>query len=302
MSLIPTDEVSVHPSVDRALVPVAALLLAVVGVVLLIACANLASFLLARAEERRKDFAVRLALGAGRTALIRRLLVETVGLSLVGAVAGLVLARWTLDLLVRFQPPIPVPVNLDLDTDGTVLVFTAVVAVLAGLAFGLIPALRATRPDVAPALKDGGDGSSSTGRFRLRDGLVVGQVALSLLLLVGAGLFLRSLQNARSVDPGFDTGPGAILWPSLGLTGLDEEEGRPTWRRLRERLEAHPAIDRVGMADGRRRRPSGGRGERGLRAEVLARGGRRGAHARHRGIRGRARGGCGGRHQGADAR
>ncbi|HSR41095.1 MAG TPA: ABC transporter permease, partial [Longimicrobiales bacterium] len=157
MSLVPTSDVSVHPDVDRALVPVAGLLLGVVGVVLLIACANLASFLLARAEERRKDFAVRLALGAGRTALVRQLLVETVVLALVGAAGGVVLARATLDLLLRFQPPLPLPLNLDLTIDGTVLAFTAGVAVVAGLAFGLVPALQATRPDVAPALKTGGD-------------------------------------------------------------------------------------------------------------------------------------------------
>lgn len=196
MTALPTGDVALHPIVDGALVPVAGLLMVVVGLVLLIACANLASFLLARAEDRRKEIAVRLALGAGRGALVRQLLTETVILALLGGAAGVVLARWTLDLLTSFQPPIPVPMSLSVGLDGTVLAFTAVVSVAAGLAFGLAPALQATSPDVAPTLKDEGVGSARPGRLRLRNLLVVAQVSFSFVLLIGAGLFVRSLQKA----------------------------------------------------------------------------------------------------------
>jgi predicted permease len=249
MTLVPAGEVAIHPAVDRALIPVAGLLLGVVGLVLLVACANLASFLLARAEDRRREVAVRLALGAGRVALVRQLLVEAGVLAATGAAVGWAVARGSLDLVTRVQPPLPLPVSLDFTMDGSVLAFTAVVAGVAALAFGLAPALQATRPDVVPALKDGAAPEGTGRRLRLRDALVVGQVAFSLLLLVGAGLFARSLGHAHSLDPGFDTGPAAILWPQMQLSGLDETEGRATYLALEEALLAHPAVDAVAAAD-----------------------------------------------------
>ncbi|MGD2068565.1 MAG: ABC transporter permease, partial [Gemmatimonadota bacterium] len=221
MSAVPTGDVALHPLVDRMLKPVAALLLGVVVLVLLIACANLASFLLARAEERRKEIAVRLALGAGRGALIRQLLVETTLLAVLGGGAGLLLANWTLHLLMTFQPPLPIPVSFDVSLDRTVLWFTAGVSLLAGLAFGLAPALQATDPDITPTLKNEGTGGGRRRRVSLRSALVIAQVAFSFVLLIGAGLFLRSLQKAQRIDPGFDIGPAAMIWPMPEMSGYE---------------------------------------------------------------------------------
>jgi predicted permease len=250
MSALATQDVAIHPLVDKAVVPMAALLLTVVGLVLLIACVNLATFLLARAEERRKEIAVRLALGAGRGALIRQLLTETTLLALLGGAAGIGLAKWTLDLLMGFKPPIPVPVELDVSLDRTVLLFTLGVSLLAGLVFGLAPALQATRPDVASTLKDEGGRTGKPGRFSLRSLLVVTQVALSFVLLIGAGLFVRSLQKAQSIDPGFYTGPAAMVMPMLELSDHKTDEERTAYlRTLKERLLADPDIQQVAMAD-----------------------------------------------------
>ncbi|MGD8321201.1 MAG: ABC transporter permease [Gemmatimonadota bacterium] len=250
MSALPSGDVALHPYVDRMLKPVAALLLSVVGLVLLIACANLASFLLARAEDRRKEIAVRLALGAGRGALIRQLLVETTVLALLGGVAGLLLADWTLKLLTSFQPPIPVPIQFDISLDRTVLFFTAGVSLVAGVAFGLAPALQATNPDVAPTLKDEAGRTGKPGRFNLRNALVVMQVAFSFVLLIGAGLFVRSLQKAQRIDPGFYTGAGALLWPMPELSDYDTPEKlRDFYREARARLLADPGIEAVAVAD-----------------------------------------------------
>ena len=212
------DDILVHPMVDRTLLPVAGLLMVMVGVVLLIACANLASFLLARAEQRRKEIAVRLSLGAGRVSLVRQLLVETTLLALMGGVVGIFVARLAVNALVGVRPPIPIPLNLDFPLDGTVLAFTLGTSLLAGTLFGLIPALQATKPDVARTLRE--ESGATSGRGRLRNALVVAQVSLSLVLLVSSGLFLRSMINAQESDPGFYTGSAAIIWPQLDLHGI----------------------------------------------------------------------------------
>ncbi|MCI0437356.1 MAG: FtsX-like permease family protein, partial [Gemmatimonadetes bacterium] len=250
MTAIPTTDVSIHPLVDKALLPVAALLMTVVGLVLMIACVNLASFLLARAADRRREIAIRLALGAKRFHLMRQLLIESVLLSLLGGAAGVLLAVWTVRLLTGFQPPIPVPLNLDIRIDGTVLVFTFVVSMIAGITFGLVPALHATRPDVAHTLKsEAGNVTAERRRFNLRNGLVVTQVAVSLVLLIGSGLFVRSLRKAQEIDPGFDAGPAALLWPNLELSGVPNAAATQLYARLREAILALPGVTGVGMAD-----------------------------------------------------
>jgi len=250
MSALPSGKVALHPFVDRMLKPVAGLLLVVVGLVLLIACANLAGFLLARAEERRKEIAIRLALGAGRGVLVRQLMAEATLLAVLGGTAGILLANWSLQILMTFQPPIPIPLDVDVSLDRTVLFFTGGVTLLASLAFGLLPALQATRTDVTPALKDDVVGRGKAGRFNLRHGLVVLQVAFSFLLLIGAGLFVRSLQKAQLIDPGFYTGNAALLWPWMDLSGYDTPEGtRVFYRQATERLLAHPSIDGVALAN-----------------------------------------------------
>jgi putative ABC transport system permease protein len=220
-----------------------ALLMTVVGLVLLIACANLANLLLARASARRREIGIRLALGAGRWALIRQLLAESVLLSLLGGAAGAVGAAWTADVLSTFRPPLPVPVVLDLALDLRVLAFALAVSIATGVLFGLAPALAATRTDVVSALKDDG-AATGTGpqRSRLRNALVVGQVSVALLLLVASGLFVRSLRNAHAIDPGFEAGGLAMASVDLVLGGYKEDAGRAFYVRALEETRALPGV------------------------------------------------------------
>ena len=174
-----------------------------VGLVLLIACANVASLLLTRASSRHKEIAVRLALGAGRLRLVRLHLVESLVLSLAGGLVGLQLAYWVGEALIRALPFSDATRTLSAAPDWRVGLFTLGLSVLTGVGFGLVPALRASQADLAPALKSEATSVvGGTGHFRLRKGLVVAQVALSLLLLIGAGLFTRSLMNLRAPRPG----------------------------------------------------------------------------------------------------
>jgi len=243
MTLLPSDQVSFNPIVDQALVPVAVLLMVVVGLVLAIACANLASLLLIRASGRQREIATRLAVGAGRGRLIRQLLTESVVLALAGGLVGLGLAYALVQAIMGFTPPIPIPVNLDLSLDTPVLAFTFVLSLITGVLFGLAPALRASRPDVLPALKDAAYTElGKRRRFGLRNALVVGQVVVSLLLLVTAGLFVRSLSETQRVDAGFDTERLATAAIDLGQYGYTREEGRVFVDRLVERLEALPDV------------------------------------------------------------
>ena len=205
VSLMPESEARLLPDARMPVVIFMALLMTVAGLVLLIACANIANLLLARATARRKEIAIRLALGAGRWRLIRQLLTESVLLALLGGAAGLLLAGWGVDLLLTFKPPLPIPVELDLHGDWRVFGFMFGLSLLTGIVFGLTPALAASSPDVIGSLKDEAGAANASGRRgRLRGALVVTQVALSLLLLICAGLFLRSLRNATSINPGFD--------------------------------------------------------------------------------------------------
>lgn len=248
MTTVPTNDVAILPMVDRVLTPVAALLLAMVGLVLLIACANLAGFLLARAADRRREVAVRLALGAGRGQLVRMLVTESLLLAVAGGAAGIAVAGAAVRVLTGFQPPLPVPIRLDIPIDTRVLLFTLGVSVLSGLLFGLLPALNATRPDVASTLRSE-SGSVSGARGILRHALVGGQVAVSMVLLVGAGLFVRSLVAAQDVDPGFDTSPAAILRVSPEMIGYDDDAERAFFDRVRQDLLALPGVTGVAFAD-----------------------------------------------------
>jgi predicted permease len=222
----------------------------VVGIVLLIACANVANLLLARAATRRREIAIRLAMGAGRLRLIRQLLTESLLLALLGAAAGLLLALWINHLLMAVQPPFPPPMEFraDLRLDWRALGFTLLLSMLTGMIFGLAPAWAATRPDVVPALKDE-TGTSGGRRFSLRNLLVVSQVALSLLLLIGAGLFIRSLRHAQAIDLGFGADNRLVMTLDLGLQGYSEERGRQFYQQLVERLAATPGVRSIAIAD-----------------------------------------------------
>jgi len=248
--VVPTSQVRFLPQVDQALFPVAGLLMAVVGLVLAVACSNLANLLLARGAARQREVAIRLAMGAGRGRLVRQLLAESMLLAGVGGAAGLALAYWLVRAIVAFRPPIPFPLALDLTVDTRVIVFTAVLSLATGALFGLVPALRASRPDLVRALKNE-ETSLAVGhrRFGLRNALVVSQVAVSLLLLVGAGLFVRSLGNAARVEPGFEAEHVAMISLRLGRQGQSDPAAREFLRAYLERLASRRDIRSLALTD-----------------------------------------------------
>jgi predicted permease len=249
VSVVPESQARIFPEARGAVVGFLGLLLAVVGLVLMIACSNVASLMLARAGARRRETAVRLALGASRGRLVRQLLTESLLLSLLAGALGLLLASWATDLLVALRPPVPVPVALDLELDGRVLVFSLALSMLTALGFGLLPALQASRPELVPALKDEtpGSGRSAGSSRRL---LVIVQMAVSVVLLIGAGLFLQSLRNAQGIDPGFDARNLLLLTTDLRLNGYPESAGREFYRRLLERAGALPGARSASLATG----------------------------------------------------
>lgn len=223
------------------------LLLGVVGMVLLIACANVANLLLSRASARQKEIGVRLALGASRWRLMRQLLTESVLLSAVGGALGLLFALWIKDGLLAVSDW--GPKALEPKLDWRVLGFTFGLSLLTGIIFGLAPAWRATKVDLTPTLKDSGRGSSAASRSLLTRGLVVLQVALSLLLLVGAGLFVRTLLNLQRVDPGFNTQNLLLFSVSPNLIGYKDERLVQLYAQMTERLEALPGAPKVTFAN-----------------------------------------------------
>jgi len=223
-------------------------LMAIVALVLLIACSNLANLLIARASARQKEIAVRLALGAGRWRLIRQLLVESILLSFIGGAAGLALAVWMDRILISFQPPDIWGIALSVAPDATILMFTLLISLLTGILFGLVPALQATRPVLATTLKDEAGSVAGGASAGLRKSLVVAQVALSLLLLVGAGLFIQSLSKLKELDPGFQTRNLVMFEVEPTLSGYKAEWTRDYYRQLIERLQALPGVSSAALA------------------------------------------------------
>ena len=226
------------------------LLLGVVGMVLLIACANVANLSLSRASSRQKEIGVRLALGASRVRLIRQLLTESVLLAAVGGALGLLFAMWIKDgLLAVGDWGGPHMRGLEAKLVGRVLGFTTGLSLLTGLVSGLVPAWRATKVDLTPTLKDGGRGSSAASRSLFGRGLVVMQIALSLLLLIGAGLFVRTLVNLQRTDPGFNTKNLLLFDVSPLLNGYQDERLAQLYDRMTERLEALPGAPKVTFSE-----------------------------------------------------
>jgi predicted permease len=218
-------------------------LMAIVGLVLLIACSNLANLLIARASARQKEIAVRLALGAGRGRLIRQLLVESVMLATTGGALGIGLAVLIDRALLAFLPSGHTPLSLSATPDWTVLGFTFAISMLAGILFGLVPALQSTRPQLASTLKDQAGGVVRGASVGLRKGLVVAQVSLSLLLLIGAGLFLQSLRNLKGMNPGFEVKNLLTFSVEPTLSRYDKPWTLDYYRRLSERLQNLPGAE-----------------------------------------------------------
>ncbi|MBC8166624.1 MAG: ABC transporter permease [Bryobacteraceae bacterium] len=222
-------------------------LMCIVGLVLLIACANVANLLLSRATARQKEVAVRLALGAKRSRIISQLLCESVMLSLAGGIAGMLLAVWLNSYLLTVMPAGTSPLSIHATPDLRVFAFTFLVSVLTGIIFGLVPALQSTKTDVASTLKDQAGSVTSTAANAFRKGLVVAQVTLSLLLLIGCGLFLRSLHNLKSLDPGFKTSKLLAFAVDPSLSGYDSVKTRGFFKTLEATLTSLPGVQSVGM-------------------------------------------------------
>jgi len=243
LRLLPSSRVPGNRGVIAAFV---ALLTVIVSLVLVVACANVASILLARGAARRREIAVRLAIGAGRARLVRQLLTETMTLFLVAGAAGLLLARATTSLLVPLLPSLPFPITVTLALDPRVIAFTTGLSLVAALVFGLAPALQGSKAEVVTALKDDSQGPS--GRSRLRNVFVIAQVAFSILLVVVAGLFVQALQRAGSMDPGFDPHGVHLVSLDLSMAGYTDTTGPRFWRELVDRVRELPDLQAATVA------------------------------------------------------
>jgi len=237
--------VPMHEQIVGDIRPVLLVLLAAVAFVLLIACANVANLLLARAASRQKELALRAALGAGRTRLIRQMLTESVLLAVMGGALGVFLAYWGIQLLLALAPD-NIPRLNEITIDPRVLGFTLAISLLTGLVFGLVPALQSSRPDLSDALKEGSRGSSGGSRF-VRNLFVVSEMALALVLLVGAGLMLRSFFQLHQVKAGFETDHVLTMRVQLPTAKYQQPQQRAEFfKRAQERLAALPGVKSVG--------------------------------------------------------
>jgi predicted permease len=243
----PTADTRLHPEADRMLAWIVSGTMIAVGLVLVIACANVAGMLLARAASRQREIAIRQAVGAGRARLVRQLLTESVILGGLGAIVGVLLASWLTQLLSTFQLPIPIALSLDLRLDARVIGFTAAAALLTGVLAGLAPALRATRADLVNDLK-GTTGRATGRRWTMRDALVVGQMAVTIVLLVTAGLLVRSLLLAQRADVGFPTAGLAAVSGDTDMLRYSPERSQQFWNEASRRIAAVPGVTNVALA------------------------------------------------------
>src|SRR6476646_10124571 len=237
---------TLHERLVREMKPSLLALLGAVGFVLLIACANVANLLLARSAARQKEIAIRAAMGASRTRVLRQMLTESILLSAIGGIAGLILSIWLTDLLMSILPE-GAPRIEQVGIDYRVLAFAFGVSALTGILFGIVPALQASRLDVMSALKEGGRSGEGHRRTSARSLLLIGEVALSLTLLVGAGLLIKSFLRLQEIRPGFN--PHHVLTAQLALQGPKYKKTQQNvdfFRQLTERLEAGPGVQAVG--------------------------------------------------------
>jgi predicted permease len=249
LTVVPTTGVRVHPDVDRLLVPIAAGLTAIVGMVLLVACGNVASLLLARASGRQREVAIRLAIGASRGRLVQQLLTESLALAALGALLGTFFAWALTRLATALSLPLPVPVSLAIHLDARVLWFTAGITALAGLVAGLAPALQATRPRLVAGLKGDAFVVRTAGRrWTLANGLVAGQLAGTTVLLVSAGLLTHSLMAAEHASVGFRTGGLAAVGTDLSMLGYRADRSQVFFDQALARVRALPGVQSAALA------------------------------------------------------
>jgi putative ABC transport system permease protein len=223
-------------------------LMSIVGLVLLIACANVANLLVARATARQKEIAVRLALGASRGRIIGQLLVESLMLSITGGIVGVVLSVWIDQTLIGFLPTGTTPLTISSVPDTRILLFALVVTLATGVIFGLVPALQATKPNLAGTLKDQAGAVVGGGSVSMRKILVVAQVTLSLILLIAAGLFIRSLSNLKDLDPGFRTKNLMAFNVDPTLNGYPKDRSRQFYQQLYDAMNATPGVKSASLA------------------------------------------------------
>lgn len=243
------EKAGVHPRIREILSALGIFLTALVGIVLVIACLNLANLLLAKAWGRQREIGIRLAIGATRQVLVRQLLVESLLLSLAGGAVGLLLAFWATDLIRHFQPPEQIPIALDVGIDLGALGFTLLLSLLTGVLFGLVPALAATRPDLNSTLKNlGGQPRGKHRRMTLRNLLVVAQVSVSVVLLIGAALFLRSLGQLKGTETGFNTRNVLLVNLDLKEHDYDAAKAVPFLANLLSRVQSLPGVRAVSLA------------------------------------------------------
>jgi len=240
--LLPLSRARFWPEQRKAVVTFLEILSAVTGLVLLIACFNVANLLLTRGIKRQREIAIRLALGAGRGRLVRQLVTESALLSLLGGVVGVAVASWTTALVRSYPRPFKIPLALETHIDLPTLAFALLLAMAVGIVFGIVPARRASRPDLLPSLKSETLHPGVRG-IRLRNVLVVGQVALSLVLLIGAGLFVRTLQRAQASDPAFRTGEAVLVDLDLAVAGYSDARGNQFYTDALARIQQLPAVE-----------------------------------------------------------
>jgi predicted permease len=223
--------------------------MAIAGLVLLLACANVANLMLVRSMARRREIAIRMSLGASRWRLVRQLLVESLILALAGGVVALMITFWTTGTLMKFMPTTDFPISLNTQADRTVLLATLVISVLTGVIFGILPALRASGDAPAAVLKeDTGKASGGPRKARLASGLVVAQISLSLLLLICAGLFIRSFLSAQQINPGLNSHNVLIASYDLFTAGYSDTHGAEFDRQLVEKLQTLPGVQSVALS------------------------------------------------------
>lgn len=247
LSLLPESQARIYPPMRGGLVVLSALLQVVVGLVLAVACANVAGLLLVRGAARRREIGIRLALGARTARVVRLLLSESLLLGLAGGGVGLALAAWAARALSAWRLPLEMPISFHVEFDSRVLLVTLGAALLTGLLCGLVPALQLARPGLALAIREG-DAGLGPRRTRLRSVLVTVQIAATFVLLVGAGLFLRSLANSQAAALGFRSQGLLVASLNLGYVGYDERTGQRFFERLEARLRQLPGVRSVSLA------------------------------------------------------